>query len=418
MAVIRSSIDSDEQMIEAILPRTAAVSLHDGRLFVGDRQANLRIYNPNLTIQKSLKMSSGAIDQVVADRFQNRIAVLMTSQEMKTLSPGDCDLKTYFFQSTEEAVLSGSGVAYTYYPLMEGGELFFNFDKKDISLQCDYVHNLCIKRGNKHITVGDGCGDHKKNVGKLFFSAPVIAATDCYRHVIFVLVDGSLLAFDPYNFELDGVEIEGDEKLIKSAGEHIVKITEGIERPLGLAAAGPGRIVLWTENEVILFTLTADFSISKAPQRLLQTGVKNVVYDAANSRIILVKSHYLSFCREDLKEMYRLSILNDGRSIIEVPYPETGTGDHTLNHPGFVWSSDTLPPDPALFEVLDGNGQVVADDARCRDFLEAQVFNEFMVREATSDYQGFLKMVADAEGDNQAFCGGERKTLSLPVSNL
>lgn len=74
-----------------------------------------------------------------------------------------------------------------------------------------------------------------------------------------------------------------------------------------------------------------------------------------------------------------------------------------------------MPPDPALFSVLDSNRQVIEDVEKCRDFLEHQVFNEFMVREATSDYQGFLQMLENVKIDDCGICDFRKKTICLPA---
>ncbi len=414
MAVNQKPINFQKQ-IEEINPQAVAVS-HDGRLFIGDRQANLRSYGRNLILEQSVKMTSGPINQLVADRFQDRIAVLMASQELKILSPKDCTLKTYISRSKKTPILAGYGVKSTNYPLMEAGELIFNLYKRNTHFQCDDYRSLYVRRGKEQILVRDGHNSDTKNVGKFSFHSPVMAVADCHRHVILALADGSLMAFNPYHFELDELESGSDDKLIAPEGDHIITITKGFDAPLGLAATGPGRVVLWTEGEVVLFDLDDDFSINEK-QTISQSGVKNVVYDAVSGRIILVMSHYLSLCSEDLKEMYRLTILSNGRSIIEVPYPEKLTNASTANHPGFFWSADAMPPDPALFSVLDSNGQVIEDVEKCRDFLEQQVFNEFMVREATFDYQGFLQMLEDAARDDSGLYGCGEKTLRLPISS-
>ena len=411
MTVTHNSVESQKQIVEEILPRAVAVS-HDGRLFIGDRQANLRSYDCDLRLDKLVKMTSGPINQLVADRFQNRIAVLMTSQELKILSPEDCTLKTYLSRSKKIPVLAGYGVKSTNYPLMEAGELLFDFNKRNTDFQCDDVRSLYIKRGKKEILIRDGHNDDTKTVGKFIFDSPVVAVADCHRHVVFSLADGSLIAFNPYHFEL---VVDDGEKLIMPEGDHIIRIAEGLDTALGLAAAGPARIVFWTENEVILFTLADDFSIVEN-LTISQPGVKNVVYDSVGGRIILVMSHYLSFCSEDLSEMYRLSILSNGKSIIEVPYPERVANIVPQNHPGFFWSADAMPPDPALFAVFDSNGQVVEDVEKRRDFLEQQIFNEFMVREATSDYQGFLETLEGMERDTYRLCVSGEKTLCLPIA--
>jgi hypothetical protein len=168
---------------------------------------------------------------------------------------------------------------------------------------------------------------------------------------------------------------------------------------------------------VIHLTLADDFIISKK-QTISQPGVKNVVYDAVGGRIILVMSHYLSFCSEDLSEMYRLTILSNGKSIIEVPYPAKLANNLPINHPGFFWSADKMAPDPALFVGIDSRGQVIEDVETCRDFLEQRVFNEFMVREATSDYQGFLNSLAEIERNYLNFCGSGEKTVCLPTTAI
>ena len=410
MTVTHNSIEPHKQIVEEIMPRAVAVS-HGGRLFIGDRQANLRLYDRSLGMQQSVKMSSGPINQLVADRFQNRIAILMTSQELKILSPEDCTLKTYLSRSKKIPILAGYGGKSTNYPLMEAGELLFDFNKRNTDFQCDDVRSLYIKRGKKEILIRDGHNDDTKTVGKFTFDFPVVAVADCHRHVIFTLADGSLIAFNPYYFELQS---DDEEKLITPEGNHIFTIAEGFDTPLGLAAAGPGRVVLWTEGEVILFTLADDFSIVEK-LTTSQPGVKNVVYDPVGGRIILVMSHYLSFCSEDLSEMYRLSILSNGKSIIEVPYPEKLGNTVPQNHPGFFWSADVTPPDPSLFSVIDSNGQVIEDVEKRRDFLEQQVFNEFMVREATSDYQGFLETLEGMERDASGLCVSGVKTLCLPT---
>ena len=413
MIVTHNSIESHKQIVEEIIPRAVAVS-HDGRLYIGDRQANLRSYERNLVLQQAVKMSSGPINQLVADRFQDRIAVLMTSQELKILSPEDATLDTYYSISKKIPIVAGYGIKSTNYPLMEAGELLFDFNKRVIDFQCDGVRSLYIKRGKKEILIRDGHSDDTKTVGKFIFNSPVVAVADCHRHVIFVLADGSLIAFNPYHFKLFELESDSEEKLITPEGGHIITIAKGLDTPLGLAAAGPGRIVFWTENEVTLFTLAEDFTLSEK-LHLTKSGVKNVVYDPVDGRIILVMSHYLSFCSENLAEMYRLTILSNGKSIIEVPYPEKLANTSPVSHPGFFWSADGMPPDPALFAVFDSNGKVVENVKQRRDFLEQQVFNEFMVREATSDYQGFLQTLEAAVSDLFGFCGSREKTFCLPT---
>jgi len=414
MNVTHNSIKSHEQIVEEIIPQAVAVS-HDGHLFIGDRQANLRSYDRNLVLLQTVKMTSGPINQLVADRFQDRIAVLMTSQELQILSPEDGTLNTYYSISKKVPIVAGYGIKSTNYPLMETGELVFDVNKRNTDFQCDDVRSLYIKRGKKEILVRDGHSNDTKAVGKFIFDSPVVTVADCYRHVIFALSDGSLMAFNPYHFELTELESDSEKRLIMPEGDHIITIVDGLDKPLGLAAAGPGRVVYWTENEVTLFTLADDFTISKK-QTISQPGVKNVVYDAVGGRIILIMSHYLSFCSEDLAEMYRLTILSNGKSIIEVPYPEQLLNTFLINHSGFFWSADKVAPDPALFVVLDSRGQVVEDVEKRRDFLEQQVFNEFMVREATSDYQGFLNSLAEIERNYLNFCGSGEKTICLPTT--
>jgi len=294
---------------------------------------------------------------------------------------------------------------------MEVGELVFELSKRNLGFQCDDIRRLNIKKGEKWIMVRDRQNDELELAGRYTFDSLVVAITDCHRHIILALADGSLIAFNPYHFDL---EADDEEKLITPDGDHIVTITKELQASLGLAAAGPGRIVLWTEGDVILFTLAEDFSINEKRQ-ISQSGVKNVVYDAAGGRIILVMSHHLSFYSEELVEMYRLTILSNGKSIIQVPYPEKLANTVPKNHPGFFWSDDEVPLDPALFSVFDSNGQLIEDVKNRRDFLEQQVFNEFMVREATSDYQGFLETLEDVASDAFGLCGCGEKTLCLPT---
>ena len=416
MNVTHNSIEPHKQIVEEILPRAVVVS-HNGHLYIGDRQANLHSYDRNLVLEQTVKMTSGPINQLVADRFQDRIAVLMTSQELQILSPEDGTLNIYYSRSKKVSILAGYGIKSTNYPLMEAGELVFDYNKSNTHFQCDDVRSLYIKRGKKEILIQDGDGDDTKAVGKFTFDSPVVAVADCHRHVIFALSDGSLMAFNPYHFELTELESDSEKRLITPEGDHIITIADGLDKPLGLAAAGPGRVVYWTENDVTLFTLTDGFTISNK-QTISQPGVKNVVYDAVGGRIILIMSHYLSFCSEDLAEMYRLTILSNGKSIIEVPYPEQLLNTFLINHSGFFWSADKVAPDPALFVVLDSRGQVVEDVEKRRDFLEQQVFNEFMVREATSDYQGFLNSLAEKERNYLNFCSSGEKMISLPMTTI
>ncbi|MEA3348414.1 MAG: hypothetical protein U9Q39_05050, partial [Pseudomonadota bacterium] len=291
MTVIHNSIEPQKQIIEEIMPRALAVS-HDGRLLIGDRQANLRSYDRNLILQQMVKMTSGPINQLVADRFQDRIAVLMSSQELKILSPKDFTLKTYISRSDKTPILAGYGVKSTNYPLMEAGELLFYYNKRSLGVQCDDDRDIRVIRGEKQILVQDGHNDETKTVGKFIFHSPVMAVADCYRQIIFALADGSLMTLNPYDFELEG---DGEERSIKPEGDHLKTIAQGLDAPQGLVAAGPGRVVLWTESEVVLLTLADDLTISEKIQ-ISQPGVKNVVYDGVAGRIILVMSHYLLFC--------------------------------------------------------------------------------------------------------------------------
>jgi hypothetical protein len=241
MTVTQNSM-SHEQIIEEIMPRAVAVS-HDGRLYIGDRQANLRSYDRNLILEQSVKMNSGPINQLAADRFQDRIAVLMTSQELKILSPEDGTLNTYYSRTKKVPIVAGYGIKSTNYPLFEAGELTFYFNKRNSNFQCDYVRSLHIKRGKKEILVQDVHNDDTKTVGKFIFNSPAVDAADCHRHVIFTLADGSLIAFNPYHFRLFELEAGSGERLITPEGDHIITVAEGFDAPLGVAAAGPGRIV-------------------------------------------------------------------------------------------------------------------------------------------------------------------------------
>lgn len=360
----------------------------EGRLCVGDCEGILRIFDAELRVLQHVPTKRGAAAQILSDPFHERVCLLTYQGAVLLFTPGETQPSVYTSRYTGNVLESGSGstrcdlsqhpdfplIAYKGHRPLAGGKV-----DRHRGVEANFVGGKCrlVIEDYDQDTWEESC------YAECILKSPAWAMTMMRRNAILLLLDGQLVAMDPYSIE---VVNEGSRRVFRWDGPGIVSIAQWIKHPRGVCALGDDRIAVWTDTQIILFEVSDDWQATNR-NACDQCGVRNIKWDAANERLIVGFDNCVSVWTTQLERVCRLYVLSEGRHLIHVPYAGKRTGLDRM-HPGFFWTDEKQWE--CLFEVSDSEGNVIVDEGRKRSFLQGY-FSEALVRAAITDYERFRR---------------------------
>lgn len=399
----------NECIIEPVISNGYDITL-GGTLVVADREGYIRVFDSSLINTRRIESEHGILRKVLADPFEDRVALLSCTQAVMMYYPGQPRPELHVGMVSRKPIEHGSEYKNIIFSTLEKSHLFMLNPKAGFSLTLDFdgVRTVFANKGSGYVEICDYIRPEFKRVALLELKSPVMDTTELMGLAFLLLENGDLITLDP--FEPQSIRIRHDGSILKKGDWHTTRVICRIRNPLGISRIPDNRLAVRTCDSVFLLELSEGLAVLSRKGKELK-GIEKIQYDRTNDRFVAAFSHHLGFFTTDFNEMFRLYILPKGKHLIHVPYPDYLKTGLNKDHPGYFWSNMDCYH---LFEVLDTKGEVIQDENLKKVFLD-NYFNEFMVREAGADYEQFCRNLTDSR---PALEGSSHMVRLLPMKGI